>query len=131
MLYSTLVGFMTYYAILFVIGVLVNAMAIEGELITLAVVGFIGAFLVRHYSRFVYRLAMGAGIAVSICLIAIWVFLPMLAGSTNQWLILVAVLAGLVMYVSTRARIFRYYTRIRTAPPFGVEWFRWLFIVVM
>ena len=134
MLYSCMVGFAVYYVVLFVIGVLVSAMAIEGDLITLAVIGFIGAYCVRNYSRFIHRLAMGVGIAATIVLLVIWVILPMLAGSTDKWLVIVSVIAGLVMYLATRRPIFRHYTvhpdGTPAAPPFGREWCRWLFIIL-
>lgn len=135
MLYSAMVGFMTYYAVLFVIGVLVNTIAIEGELLTLAVIGFIGAYLVHNYSRFVYRMAMGVGIAASVFLVGIWVLLPIVAGSTTTWLIIFAVFASIAVYVTTRPSIFQYYMTRNTgspaAPPYGREWCRWLFIVMM
>ena len=136
MLYSALVSIATYYIVWFVLGILTNALAFEGQFITLAVIGFIGAYYVRNYSRFVYRMAMVVGVFATICLVAIWGILPMLANSTNKWLIILAVIAGLVMYFATRLRIYQHYTRrtpagTLTAPPFGKEWCRWLFIIMM
>ena len=137
MLYTVLVAFATYYLILFAVGVLVKAIAIEGELIAFAAICFIGAYLVRNYSRFVFRLALGAGIAVTVLLVGIWGLLPILSSSGHTWVLIIAVVTGLVMYFYTRPRIYRHYTRrdpvtrIQVAPPFGREWCRWLFIILM
>lgn len=126
MLYSIAAALMCYYGIMFVIGVLVNAMAIEESLITLAVVCFIGAYLTRAYSRLVFRFAMAIGIAVTTMLVAIWFLLPILAGRGNAWVTIIAIFAGFAVYVATRHHIIRYFRRM-TAPPFGREWCRWLF----
>ena len=136
MLYSALVGVFTYYAILFVIGVLVNAMALKGNFITLAVIGFMVAYLVRTYSRFVYRMVMGVAIFATTILVVIWGILPMLAGTTNTWLIILSSIVGFVVYVSTRRRIFRFpYRRLADGtmvpPIFGHEWCRRICIIVM
>ena len=136
MLYSSLAGFATYYIVLFVIGIFVNAMALEGELISLAVVCFIGAYLVHRYSIFVYRLAMGLGTIATVFLVVFWFILPLLAGTTDLWLIILSVVVALGLYLATRRRVFRHYNRVtsngtRVAPPFGREWCRWLFIFMM
>lgn len=130
MLYSLLAAFVCYYAILFVIGILVNAMAIEGSLIVLAVICFIGAYLTRIYSKVVFRMTMSIGIVATTLLVAIWVLLPILAGNGNVWLRILSIVAGLVVYIATRRHIFHHYLH-RPAPPFGREWCRWLFAFLM
>ena len=105
MFYTTIVAFATYYLILFAVGVLVKAVAIEGELIAFAALAFIGAYLVRNYSRFVFRLALGAGIAVTVLLVGIWGLLPILASSGHTWVLIIAVVVtGYILIVLLKRR---------------------------
>ena len=132
MLYSIAAGIATYYACLALIGVLVNCQAAEGTLIAFAVVCYVGAFYVRNYSRFVYRLAMGLGIAVTVLLIAVYFILPIVTRPAIIW---IAVILGMIVYFITRRFLFRRYIRRRDGsvpfPPFGIEWTRWVAALVL
>ena len=134
MLYSILLGFATYYLVVFFTGVLVNTAAIEGSLITFAVLCFLGAYLTHRYSRLVHRLAMTAGIFVTTLLVAKWFLLPLL---TLTWVSILATILGFAVYVWSRRLVYRRYFRrnrttgARPAPPFGREWCRWVFLFVL
>ena len=132
MLYSIAAGIATYYACLALIGVLVNCQAAEGTLIAFAVVCYVGAFYVRNYSRFMYRLAMGLGIAVTVLLIAVYFILPIVTRPAIIW---IAVILGMIVYFITRRFLFRRYIRRRDGsvpfPPFGIEWTRWVAALVL
>ena len=131
MLYSILVGFIAYYGFLFAIGVLVNSIAIEGSLIALAAICFVGAYFARH-NRLVRRIANGLGFACATLLVAQWVLLPILQGQGNAWVTIIAVIASVVCYTATRRHWHRRFLRRDPhtgdlpAPPFGREWARWL-----
>lgn len=134
MLYSLLVGVIAYYAILFGVGVLVNAAAIEGTLITFAVICFIGAYLARS-SRFVRRMACWLGGISTSLVLARWILLPVLQGTGQIWVTIIGVFAGIACYISTRRYWHRRYLRRdkdnkRPAPPFGREWVRWVIAFV-
>lgn len=137
MLYSIAVAIAYYYATLFLIGFMVKAIAIEGALIVLAALCFIGACLVRRYSKLVFRLALGVGVFATTLGLAQWFILPILAGSGTLWVKLIAISFGIVVYLFSRLiiyiRLFRRnrYTRRRPAPPFGREWCRWLLFFVL
>lgn len=131
MLYSALVGVASYYAILFFVGVLVNSIAIEGSLIALAAICFCGAYFARQ-SRFVFRLANTVGGVALALLLASWFLLPILRGTGNVWVTIIAVFAALAAYVGSRRIVHRRWLRRdrrtgeRPAPPFGREWCRWV-----
>lgn len=135
MLYSFLVGIVTYYSILFGIGVLVNSRAIEGNLIAFAVIAFVGAYLARN-SRFVRRIANTLGGIATVLVLAEMFLLPVLQGSGNVWVTIISVFAGLACYVRTRSYWHRRYlrrdkqSRCRPAPPLGKEWTRWVIAFV-
>ena len=136
MIYSIFAGVAIYYATLFIIGVLVNTVAIEGSLIAIATIAFIGAYFARQ-SRFVLRLATTiGGIAVGL-LVASWFLLPILQGTGKVWVTIIAVFAALAVYVGSRRVVHRRWLRRdcrtgeRPAPPFGREWLRWVFAFVL
>lgn len=135
MLYSLLAGVTTYYVILFAVGVLVNLQAIQGELIAFAAICFIGAYL-AHSSRFVRRMANWLGGIAASFFLAQLILLPILQGSGNVWVTIIAVLVGFACYVRTRFYWHRRYLRrdeqsgCLPAPPFGREWARWLIVIV-
>lgn len=135
MLYSVLVGISTYYAMIFGVGVLVNSRAIEGTLITFAILAFGGAYLARN-SRFVRRLANILGGIATILVLAEMFILPVLQGSGNVWVTIIAVFSGFACYIVTRRYWYRRYLRRdrqsgrRPAPPLGKEWTRWVIAFV-
>lgn len=132
MLYSIAAGVATYYACLALIGVLVNCQAAGVTLIAFAVVCYVGAFYVRNYSSFVYRLAMGLGIVATVLLVAVYFILPIVTRPAIIW---IAVILGLMVYFVTRRFLFRRYIRRRDGsipfPPFGIEWTRWIAAFVL
>lgn len=131
MLYSIFAGVAGYYAILFFVGVLVNSIAIEGSLIALAAVCFIGGYYARR-SRFVSHLANTVGGVATGLLLASWFLLPILRGTGNVWVTIIAVLIGVAAYIGSRRVVHRRWLRRdrdsgqRPAPPFGREWCRWV-----
>ena len=131
MLFLLLVSVASYYAVLFLIGVLVNSVAIEGSLVALATICFVGAYFARS-SRFVLRLATTVGGVAAALLIASWLLLPILQGIGNVWVTIIAVIAGVAAYIGSRRVVHRRWLRRnrdsgqRPAPPFGREWCRWV-----
>ena len=135
MLYSALIGIAIYYATLFGVGVLVNSRAIEGTLIAFAAICFVGAYLARN-SRFVRRLANTLGGIATVLVLAELLLLPVLQGSGNVWVTIIAVFSGFACYIVTRRYWHRRFLRRdrqsgrRPAPPFGKEWTRWVIAFV-
>lgn len=131
MLYSALLGVASYYAIIFMIGVLVNSVVIEGSLIAFAAVCFIGGYFARH-SRVVFRLANWLGGIATALVVASWILLPILQGTGKVWVTIIAVFAALAAYIGSRRIVHRRWLRRdrrtgeRPAPPFGREWCRWV-----
>lgn len=127
MLYSFGIGVLAYYAMLAAIGFLVNCQAAEESIIAFAVICFVGAYLVRTYSRFVFRMAMGLGIAATVLTVGVYFLLPLVTKSGIVW---VAVIAAAIVYAVTRRFWFRRYIRRRDGsvpfPPFGIEVMRWI-----
>lgn len=129
MLYSIVVGIITYYAIFLGIGILVSSKAIEGTLIAFAVFCFIGAYFARK-SNFVRRMANIIGGIITSLVIAEIIILPILKGSGNTWIIIISIFAAITCYTITRRYWHRRYLRrdrqtgCRPAPPFGKEWAR-------
>lgn len=136
MIYSVLAGVISCYAILFVVGVLVNTVAIEGSLIAIATICFIGAYFARH-SRFVLRLATIIGGIAAGLVLASWFLLPILQGTGKAWITIAAIFTALAVYVGSRGPIHRRLLRrncetgVRPAPPLGKEWLRWLLAFVL
>ena len=131
MLYSIAASIASYYVLLFCVGVLVNTVAIEGSLIALAVICFVGAYYARH-SRFVYRMANTIGTVAVGLLLASWVLLPILQGS-KTWFVIISVFVGVAVYIYSRRIIHRRWLRrdqetgdYIVTSPFGREWCRWL-----
>lgn len=135
MLYSILAGVLAYHAVLFGIGILVNTIAIEGSLIAFTALCLVGGYFARS-SRFVRRLAYGMGGIVATLVLAEMLILPILQGSGNVWVTIIAVFAALACYIATRRYWYRRYmrrdrqSRLRPAPPFGQEWARWVILFV-
>ena len=129
MLYSIVVGIITYYTILFVIGFLISSKAIEGTLIAFAVFCFIGAYFARK-SNFVRRMANIIGGLLTSLVVAEMLILPLLNGSGNTWITIISIFAAITCYTITRRYWHRRYLRrdrqtgCRPAPPFGKEWAR-------
>lgn len=135
MLYSIVVALIIYYTILFGIGVLVNSVAIEGSLIAFAMIAFGGAYLARN-SRFVCRLASTLGGIATALVLSEMFLLPVLQGSGNVWVTIIAVFSGFACYIVTRRYWHRRFLRRdrqsgrRPAPPLGKEWTRWVIAFV-
>ena len=136
MLYSILAAVASYYGFLFVIGIFVNTIAIQETLIAFAVLCFILGYFARS-SKFIHRMANWlGGIAAVFAAVSLFI-LPILQGTGNTWVIILAVLAGTATYVVSRRYWHRRFLRrnrntgYRSAPPFGQEWCRWLFAFVL
>ena len=126
MLYSIGIGVLAYYAMLAGIGFLLNCQAAEESIIAFAVLSFVGAYLVRTYSRFVFRMAMGFGIAATVLTVGVYFLLPLVTKSGIVW---TAIIAGAIVYIVTRRFTFRRFIRrngFAPAPPFGIEFMRWV-----
>lgn len=129
---SILFGFLTYYVLVYMIGFLVRSAAFEGTLVAIAAAAFIGGYYARS-SRLVRRACNWiGGIATAITLGEI-ILLPLLQGTGTGWLMGFSAIAGIITYVITRRFWHRRFLRRNPqgafiqAPPFGREWFRWLF----
>lgn len=136
MLFSVLAALLCYHGILFLVGVLVSAAAIEGALVTLAIVCFVGGYYARS-SVLVRRLCGWiGGIAIALVL-ATWTVLPILQGTGDRWVIISSVIVAVIIFVSSRRRFYgRWFRRDpRTghlpAPPFGWEWARWVIAIAV
>jgi len=135
MLFGILASYACYYAILFLVGVFVNTTAIEGTLIAFATFCFVGAYFARS-SRFVSRIANTLGGIATALLLASWILLPILQGSGKVWVTIIAAFTGLFVYILSRRFIHRRWLRRdrsgnRPAPPFGMEWCRWVIAFVL
>ena len=136
MLYSILVGVVGYYAVLFLIGVLVNSIAIEGTLIAFAAMCFVGAYFARN-SRVVSRIANTLGGVAVLLLLGSWFLLPTFQRTGNVWITIIAVFLGVAAYIGSRRVVHRRWLRRdrqsgnRPAPPFGKEWCRWVIAFVL
>lgn len=136
MLFSVLAALLCYHGILFLVGALVSAAAIEGSLITLAVVCFVGGYYARS-SVWVRRLCGWiGGIAIALVL-ATWIVLPIFQGTGDTWVIITSVIVAVIIFVASRIRFYgRWFRRNRStghlpAPPFGWEWARWLIAIMV
>ncbi len=138
MLYSIATGFVTYAIIVFVIGLFASFAPIMGSLVAFGILCLIGGYIARS-SRLVRRMAYGVG-GFLIALFAVSEFLMPAIQGQKSFVITLAILFGVIVYVLTRRLTFRrYVTRrrneygqmVRPAPPFGREWMRWLFAFVM
>lgn len=132
MIISIISGVICYYALVFTTGILVNSMAVEGSLITVAALCFIGAYFCRHY-RVLHRVCITLGAGATALLLGAWFLLPLL---TMKWVIIASVLFGVLMYAISRRWMHRRFLRrnrsgVRPAPPFGKEWARWVFAFVI
>ena len=135
MLLSFLAGFATYYAILYLVFLLTGINAIQGTLIAFAVFAFIGAYLARN-SRFVHRLGLIlGGISAALAIVAIMV-VPHIQGCGTSWIVMIAILVGIIVYAITRRfwyrRLFRRDKEGKLPEvPFGKEWIRWLIFFIV
>lgn len=127
MLYSILVAFICYYAIKFIIGILVNSMAFTVTLIILAVACLVGFCLTRKANRLLHRFLLGMSLWFIAFFIGYWIVHPIVPGAV--WVTLLSVLCCLILYIATRRYFFRRYIKredgTKPAPPLKKEWLRW------
>ena len=132
MLYSIAAGFVAYWGLVALLGVLLNLQTVEVTLLLFGIVCFGGAYFARS-SRIVRHICNGiGGICVAIFLV-IQFALPVLQGKKSL-VVSVAIIFGLIVYGATRFLTWRHYFgrrgHARPVPTFGKEWARWLLFFV-
>lgn len=148
MLYSILVAFLTYYGILLFTGLLVKSKAICGLAIFIAVACFWlasatgGRRSERNCGTPGHNLLIWLGSIFCILGLMPLIVLPVIGGSGLVWVRWTSVLAGTIIFLSTRRHwYYRWYqryipyvtingARIRPQPPLGQEWLRWLLVFI-